>query len=330
MKIKNKLWSYLLIFLIILGVLSFLFINKTIDIEIGSTFFEEKEDVVFNNNNNFYWISAVIDNHNYAYPQFGLSRADIVYDIPAEGGINRYLAFFRSDLEGDFKIGPIRSARPYFLDIAKDYDSLLLHCGGSPEALARIAKEKLNTLNEFYNSYYFERYSAYRSPHNLLADFSKIKEYLEKKELGVSDFSHWNFKENNLVIGDDFSVGVKNINSGVWQAKWEYDQDNNCYNKKKSSDDYKDDDGVIIRANNLVFQFVDSQILDEVLRLKIDLVGEGEAIVCNKARCQEVDWKKKSDGGTVYYIDEEEFVFSPGKTWIHLINKQSSINFSNN
>lgn len=279
-------------------------------------------------------ISAVLDNQTEARPQFGLSKASLVYDIPAEGGINRFLAIFRSDLPDNFKIGPVRSARPYFLDIAKEYESLMIHCGGSPEALVKISKEKLLTLNEFYNSYYFSRYQNYSAPHNVLADYQKLKEYLKDKDLNNSNFVSWKFKTKTNFNSDSSKTNSEiDIQNGQYQydINWNYNLENNNYSKKIGHKDHLDDSGEVIVVDNIVLQFVDTKILDDALRLKIDLLGQGRAIICLDGFCQNGYYKKENNNiRTVYYYDNgEEVVFNIGKTWIHLIDERTSVDIKN-
>jgi len=78
-----------------------------------------------------------INNLRAALPQHGLARADIIYEMLVEGGITRLLAVFQ-DIEGVGEIGPIRSARHYFLDVAQGHDAIFVHAGGSPQAYAAI------------------------------------------------------------------------------------------------------------------------------------------------------------------------------------------------
>ncbi len=279
---------------------------------------------------NPFLISAVLDNHSLARPQFGLNRASLVYDIPAEGGINRYLAFFRSDLEDNFEIGPIRSARPYFLEISSEYEALMLHCGGSPEALARIIKEKLLTLNEFYNSYYFFRYSRYQAPHNVLADYSRIKEYLEDNDLNSSDFTSWKFKSKNEIDYSNFEISNKiALSNGQYQydSAWNYDYDRNVYLKEMAHQKQVDDNGEVIFVDNVILQFIKTEVLDSELRLRINLLGEGEAIICLDGVCRDGYWKKikNSDRTIYYYNNDEEVVFNIGKTWVHLVDEKTSV-----
>ncbi|HWJ80121.1 MAG TPA: DUF3048 domain-containing protein, partial [Niallia sp.] len=77
-------------------------------------------------------VSVMINNHPKARPQTGLADADIVYEALAEGEVTRFLAIFQSSKPE--KIGPIRSSRDYYIELAKGYDSLYIAHGYSPEA----------------------------------------------------------------------------------------------------------------------------------------------------------------------------------------------------
>ncbi len=354
---KKHRFLFFLFFVIIFFVLFFvLLINKNWDESSDKIILEESITQEEKNNcgENCVWrlidgeqvepskenpflISAIIDNHSEARPQFGLSLARVVYDIPAEGGINRYLAFFIADDETLTKIGPVRSARPYFLEIAQEYQSLLLHCGGSPEALAQIIKNKLLTLNEFYNEKYFLRSSRYIAPHNVLADAKKINEYLINNEYEKSIFTPWKFK-NTSTAEIDSAYGESIFNSKIeikngqsqYNVEWNYNLENNNYTKKIAGQNHKDDAGQIISANNLIIQFVNSKILDQELRLKIDLIGRGRAIICLDGYCRDGYWQKfDSNSRTLYYYDnDKEVIFNSGKTWIHFIDERTKINIS--
>lgn len=79
-------------------------------------------------------LGIMIENHAEARPQSGLSRADIIYEAVAEGGITRFLAiYFCGGSAQDVLVGPVRSARIYYLDFISEYgDSpLYVHVGGA-------------------------------------------------------------------------------------------------------------------------------------------------------------------------------------------------------
>src|SRR5689334_13298629 len=75
--------------------------------------------LVKDSQSNLWPVAVMIDNHTAARPQAGLSKASIVYEALAEGGIPRFMAVFaRTDVP---LIGPVRSTRPYFVRYAAEY-----------------------------------------------------------------------------------------------------------------------------------------------------------------------------------------------------------------
>ena len=93
-------------------------------------------------------IAVMIDNHIDAMPQAGLLEADIVYEIIVEGGETRLMLVLQGkDLE---KVGPIRSARHYFLDYALENDAIYVHYGWSPQAESDISTLGVNNINGIY------------------------------------------------------------------------------------------------------------------------------------------------------------------------------------
>lgn len=79
-------------------------------------------------------IVAIIENHADSRPQSGLSRADLVYEAVAEGGITRFLAIFYCNvIAEEVKVAPVRSARIYFVNLAAGYGTnpIFLHQGGA-------------------------------------------------------------------------------------------------------------------------------------------------------------------------------------------------------
>lgn len=79
----------------------------------------------------------MINNIVFAQPQVGISNADMIYEIPAEGGITRMMAIF-SHLYDVESVGSIRSLRPYYLSVALSYDAIVIHAGGSEQAYSDV------------------------------------------------------------------------------------------------------------------------------------------------------------------------------------------------
>ena len=121
----------------------------------------------------------MVNNHPKARPQSGLSKADIVYEVLAEGDITRFLAIFQSRMPKE--IGPVRSARDYYIDLAKGYDSLYVAHGYSPEAKEMLTNGFIDNLNGMqYDGTLFKRASFRKAPHNSYISYEHIKEGAEK------------------------------------------------------------------------------------------------------------------------------------------------------
>src|SRR3989442_9419508 len=65
------------------------------------------------------WLGVVVDNAPPARPQWGLSQADIVYEVPTEGIITRFLALFCNGRPDTLR--PVPSPRLTFFTIPPDY-----------------------------------------------------------------------------------------------------------------------------------------------------------------------------------------------------------------
>lgn len=79
-------------------------------------------------------ITAMVENHLDARPLSGLSKADVVYEAVAEGGITRLLPVFYCGAAGtDLRAAVIRSARVHFIKWAAEYgnEPIFLHWGGA-------------------------------------------------------------------------------------------------------------------------------------------------------------------------------------------------------
>ncbi len=266
-------------------------------------------------------LAVMIDNHIDARPPAGLAKANLVIEAEAEGGITRYLAFFVSE-EKIKKIGPVRSARPYFVDWARELDALYVHVGGSPVALAKMARENILHINEFYQGDYFWRDPQRARPHNVFTSTVNLRKYLKNKNIDQkANFFPWLFKDD---IKLELRPASSTIMVGYWQTgyevKWEYNRKDNNYLRYVGGQLLKDAVGEDIVAKNIIIQFVPAKVIDEEKRLKMEIVGQGKCWVCLDGICQPGQWRKKGISARTrfYNQDGHEFYFNRGCTWIEV------------
>src|SRR3989454_10579529 len=119
------------------------------------------------------WLGIVVDNAIPARPQWGLSEADVVYEVPTEGMITRFLALFCGD--GPDTVGPVRSLRLQFLDIAGDYSATVAHAGSSESALAAVEEHAGPVINELWNAGPFRRDQHRHRTHNAFAPLAPLR-----------------------------------------------------------------------------------------------------------------------------------------------------------
>ena len=266
-------------------------------------------------------LAVVIDNHPDARPARGLSRAGLVWEALAEGGLTRYLAVYNP--AADFaEVGPVRSARPYFLDWAAEFGACFAHCGGSPEALARIAAEQVCDINEFYQGDFFWREKGLSAPHNVMTSAANLRAWLDRNGASETEFFPWLFKDDSPGNATSADLSIP-----AFEVRWQYEASDNSYLRYLAGTKQSDEDETAIKAKNIAVLFTGQEILDELLRLRIKTVGEGKAIVCQDGQCAQGQWRKPSRTARTRFYNEagNEFAFNAGQTWIEVLNLKSEV-----
>lgn len=268
-------------------------------------------------------VAVVLDNDILARPQAGISKASLVYEAPVEGGMTRYLAIFAADVDVS-EVGPVRSARPYFVTWAEEIGALFTHVGGSPEALDQVRAAKLFDLNEFYYGSYFERSASRPAPHHIMIGADSWRTYLDKRGLIEASAEPWLFKEEG-----EHATSSPDINlqfSLSFRPSWRYDAERNEYQRFFNGIEVKDGEDDV-RAKNVIVQHVNSRVLDAAGRLRLDVSGKGDALICLDGTCQEGTWRKSGTQRTRFYVENgEEIKLNPGVTWIEVADGNTSVN----
>ncbi len=263
-------------------------------------------------------VAAMIDNHPDAI-HVGLEKAIIVYEVPVEGSATRFMAIYNKNNLVN-KVGPIRSARPYFLDWASEYGNMLyLHSGGSPESLQLLKNSYENVYNgdEFAFSNYFWRDNQYYAPHNLFTSSSKYNALFDYYGLNkqIQKWSGWNYDGKIHAVSYQPVNQIK-ISYANWNVvEWKYDFDSQQYYRYLNNGQDK------IIADNILVQFVSMYVIDNEGRLKLTTLGSGESRVLRNGQIVGGTWRKKSVLERTIFYDESagEVYLKPGITWVMII-----------
>lgn len=271
-----------------------------------------------------YFVS--VENSNAARPQAGLNYADIVYEFMAEGGVTRFLALFQNDSAE--KIGPIRSMRTYFIDLAYEYNVPFAHCGGSHDALDRIKSEGAMTLDEMANgSYYFRDKTIKVQEHSLFATSEKLLELINNKgyvneiTTGLT-FDSFFWDKSDLKAVSSLSIDFNKYYSTSYTFR-----DGFYYKSMNGEELLNRHDDIPVELKNIVLQNVNYSSRLGELYLDADLVGEGTGIIISNGKAIDVTWSKANLNSQTIFKDVNGSIvpLNVGQTWWHILDPNAQV-----
>lgn len=279
-------------------------------------------------------VGVMVENHNDAQPLAGVSQASIIYEAPVEGNIPRWLVLFPlgSDVQ---KVGPVRSARPYYLDWISEYgDAMYLHVGGSAEALEKIKQFDIFDINEFYfGNVAFWRATNRFAPHNTYTSGQMWRATFEKEHVGRKDgaYTPWNFKEVTPCDTPSSTACTTSISfsfvGGSYDIQWKYNSLDHHYERWQNGRQQKDEQGNALVADTVILERVEMEVLDEVGRRKITTIGEGDVVVYTQGKKEIGKWKKVSRQSRTAFVKAggEDLALSAGKIWVEVVPEEISV-----
>jgi hypothetical protein len=282
--------------------------------------------------------AVMVENTPPARPQAGLSQASIVYETLAEGGVTRFLAIFPQAIKPKL-LGPVRSARPYYVDWAKEHDALYMHAGGSQDALKEIARLKMRSYDglrsvmaKFYSRKCFGVHCLFTSA----VQMDKLVKTKQLTTVNAKSSDGWTFKNDAPLKDRPKSASSKKLsidfNGRTYRVDWTYDRASNRYKRMNGGVIAKDKNtGKQIRASNvLVMRIPKEKVLDKKLRLEFKLVGRGDATLYRDGKAISLRWwKKDKNSRTVYYLKgtSTQVEFNRGTTWVEVVPGTRSVTY---
>lgn len=279
----------------------------------------------------FFAIAVMIDNAYNIRPQAGLDQADIIYEALAESHITRLLAIFDSRKIVE-KIGPIRSARPYFMDWAEEYSGLYLHVGGSPQALANINDYYFTNIDQIgAGEIYFWRDQKLKAPSNVFSSNSnwlRAGEMKTVKKISTSSAAYlaWNFSTTSSTAAVITPNITLDYSVDYYKAEWRYSEVLGAYQRWQNNEKFIYATGEQALAHNVIVQIAPSSLID-IERRSIDTEAGGPVLIFNSFGQQTGQWKKIN--GRTRFFDEagSELKLVPGKTWVQIVDSLEQVVF---
>lgn len=305
---------------------------------------------------------VMIENHQEARPQSGLSKADVVYEAVAEGGITRFAAVFLCAAQAnDVTVAPVRSARTYYLDWASEYGEtpLYAHVGGAntpnkADALGQIQKYGWggrygNDLNQFSLGFptFWRDYNrlghSVATEHTMVSTTEKLWEAGEERgwtnldpdgEEWMDNFTEWKFQDES---GSTDGESATSIKFDFWEdfaqyaVAYAYDSQTNTYKRSTGGVAHLDlNTDEQIGVSTVVVQFVaETGPIDELKHMLYGTIDDGKALIFQDGKVVEGTWSKATRIGRTIFEDSagNEIEFVGGPIWIHAVPTGSQIDY---
>lgn len=268
-------------------------------------------------------VGVMIENSSDAWPLAGLAAASVVYEAPAEGDIPRFLALY-ADTTTAQKVGPVRSARPYFIDWISEYPgAMYMHVGGSPDALERLSTyEDILNIDEFTRSWYFWRSAERSMPHNTYTS-SQLWQRARTAypTTATSTWQGWQFTNGVACTENCTSEVTIPFGAARYDATWEYSSNTQRYTRLQNHLRQRDDNGTEILADTVIVQYVRAQVIDEIGRKQLDTIGQGNAVIFRDGHSIDARWRKRGRTSRTEWLDPtgDPIPLKPGKIWIEIV-----------
>lgn len=268
---------------------------------------------------------VIVENSKDARPQSGLVDADVVYETMAEGGIPRFIALFHKN--NPEKIGPVRSARPYFLDLSKLYKLPFGHCGYSEEAKKQIETERLPSLNEFIYDKHYWRDKSRKYEHSLYTSSENMRSLISEKNIIVNPTSIYNFDKLYWDNSSLDAVNSLNIKVNKYYNTSYIFKDGLYIKYMDGNPSINRDDNRAVQTNNIIIQLTDITLQKDNLHVDIRLIGEGDCLVISNGKVVKGRWIQSNLDSKIELIDSlgRPIPLNIGNTWWHILDKEVSV-----
>ena len=279
-------------------------------------------------------IAVMIDDLSPARPQSGFSAASVVWHAPAEGGIPRYMLVFQENIPTD--VGPVRSARYYYIAWAAELKAVYAHSGGSPQALATLRAQGNGKLvynaDEFRWGGSFHRVSTRLSPHNLYTTGTKLRGIAAAQGVKDTPFTWpWTF-------APDLSMPLRPTGGRIQVAyranaiRYDYDRRTNTYLRSVTGEKKQIDaaTGKRVAPKNVVVMLMSFAPLNDGSnkhRLEAQVVGRGTAWIATNGTTIKGTWRKASLTAPTRFFDAagKPVVLTVGQTFVQVMEAGTKV-----
>lgn len=316
--------------------------RETVDGKMQSYLTGEWKDAEVVQRRNF---AVMIPNNSAALPQYGISAASIIFEAPMESGSCTRLMAIVEDYDDLDHIGPVRSARDYFMYESMAYDSIYCNWGlaipyvgpvintdrvdnisqavsgidvSSSEAFDRISRGS-GYATEFTGYMFIDGYESAVERHGYETEYRDT--FVQAFTFADDCTAEYADYPDATVLkpgGDAASSGGYDHTDPVFI----YNAEDGLYYREQLNAPQTDEmNGEQLAVSNVVFKICHGEIRDDHGYLAFGVHGSGESYVFTNGKVIHGTWERDSDYEPNLFFDEDgnEIVFNQGKTWVCII-----------
>jgi hypothetical protein len=263
-------------------------------------------------------VAVMVDHDPRARPQSGLVDACLVYEIPTEARFPRLMAVFADG--GPARVGPVRSVRPAFLQVAAELGAVVAHAGASEPGYRYLRSGRVPTLNEFAVPWPYWRERTRRMPHNLYASVPRLREAMRRAGWERPPSRTPPERLDYRLPEGEPAAEVRIPYPRGFEVRFVYRE--GAYERWVAGELQRDDAGRPLRVGTVVVQYARWRgwRAGRVDVSEVAVVGGGEGVVLTGGVAVPVRWRKPSDTAPTAFTDEEgRGLVLPGPVWVSVV-----------
>lgn len=292
-------------------------------------------------------IAIMVENSPSARPQWGLTTPDVVIEGVVEGGITRMMWLYADAEDIPEKVGPVRSARHDYVEIAKGMNAIFVHWGGSDgkvfknkgnftlayETIANLDMDNIDGMT-YSGSYFFrDNTRNVSSEHRGCTSGAKIIAAISKLGITtkqtVSGWAPYNVAVeggdivwgDTSVTGDCSSITVTFSSGYIHTFKYnaETKKYTNYLNNKVMTDG---NNGKEMAVENVLVMYTPMTTLGTGKgHQEWNLEVKGEGFYVSEGKGQKIYWTKNGKTGALKFtnVGGQELTVNSGQTWIGVV-----------
>lgn len=275
--------------------------------------------------------AVMVENSLDARPQSGLSEAGVVFEAVAEGGVTRFMAVYQDTAPTN--VGPIRSARPYYVSWALGFSAAYAHVGGSDAGLSDITNWGVQDMNQFYNGSYFHRITTRDAPHNVYTGIDTLNTLEAAKGYKSTYTGFPRGKEAPAKTPTATSLDF-NLSGAVYNPHYDYSATTNSYNRSENGAPQTDANNGLQLSPKVVIAIVvplAQGALDSSGAYYSDYttIGSGQAFIFQNGTLTPGTWTKADNNSQLSFTDANgtAIPLNPGQTWISAVSATNQVHY---